>query len=515
MKRHYPLWVIMSAVFAIVTPLTLFSVATAFNVRLETTLREELANQLSSSMQSLTRSNFNEALMERLEDRGTHILVFDEQTNEVLFRSGASTHVLSARTGDETADEVPHTVMDEAIALYSLVYEWVGKQDGSVILTDSEIAERMESNTLKTKELYLFSRSGSILSCLSLPVESTQSAFQNAVMFVYRVSLVVWVAFLGMFVHATRQISKRYRRIAEVAARMAKLDFSQRCPETFSRELEDLRLSLNTMGDYLEDHIRALRESNSKLKLELNERVRQQKVTADLLGNLAHDLKTPIAIVSGYAEGLADGLARTPEKQQSYYDAILRESERMQSLVSRLLTLGKMESGETPIIRRSFDLNAMLDELLDSFQREIERQELYLTWTGSEPCMVRSDFECTRQSLTNYIQNAIYHINNGNHIEVRVEERGAMIRVRVLNSSAPIPPEKIRKLWDKLYRGDPSRQRKHGEMGLGLSIVKGNMERLGQAYGCENVPDFPGVCFWLEMPKAPGSDTANRQERKQ
>ena len=130
----------MSAVFAIVTPLTLFSVATAFNVRLETTLREELANQLSSSMQSLTRSNFNEALMERLEDRGTHILVFDEQTNEVLYRSGASTHVLSARTGDETADETPHTVMDEAIALYSLVYEWVGKLDGSIILTDSEIA---------------------------------------------------------------------------------------------------------------------------------------------------------------------------------------------------------------------------------------------------------------------------------------------------------------------------------------------------------------------------------------
>ena len=174
----------------------------------------------------------------------------------------------------------------------------------------------------------------------------------------------------------------------------------------------------------------------------------------------------------------------------------------MQAIVSKLLSIGRMESGETPVKRVNFNLKVLIDDILNVFQREIERQGIVLTRAVDGACMVHTDYECVRQSLVNYVQNAIYHINNGNRIEIRLEDKGDRIRVRVTNSSLPIPVNETRKIWDKLYRMDYSRQRKHGETGLGLSIVKGNMERLGHAYGVENTPSFPGVCFWIELPKA-------------
>ena len=181
---------------------------------------------------------------------------------------------------------------------------------------------------------------------------------------------------------------------------------------------------------------------------------------------------------------------------------ILRESEEMQIIVSRMLALSRLESGAVQLEPEDFDLAELLNAILDSFDRELERRGLTLDRALPQPCPICADYECVRQSLLNYVQNAVYHINGGNRIEVRVKDRGDCVRVMVRNSSAPIPDEKAAKLWHKLYRGDPSRQRQNGEIGLGLAIVKGNMERLGCAYGFENDPDFPGVCFWLELPKA-------------
>jgi signal transduction histidine kinase len=383
------------------------------------------------------------------------------------------------------------------------VCESLGSADGSFFFTDSG-PEGRNGQSLANKSLLLCGREADVLFCLLLPVESTNASIRLAIRYATIINLAAWFVTLFLAYGLSQVITRRHRRLRLVAARIADLDFSQRCPPAITTETDELGQIINSMADSLQENTAALREANERLQAELAERTRQQQITADLIANLSHDLKTPIAIISGYAEGLQEGVARTPEKQQTYYEMILRESERMQAIVSRLLALGRMESGETPIRPETFDLVRLLDELLGSFQREIERRKIDLRrpdWPGT--CMVRTDYACARQSLQNYFQNAVYHLNGGSRIQVRLEDRGDTVRVRVTNSSAPIPETEAARLWEKLYRGDPSRQRQHGEMGLGLAIVKGNMERLGHAYGFENDPDFPGVCFWLELPKAP------------
>ena len=256
------------------------------------------------------------------------------------------------------------------------------------------------------------------------------------------------------------------------------------------------------MADSLEANIQALTQANDRLKVELAERTRQQRITTELIANLSHDLKTPIAIISGYAEGLLEGIAQSPERQQTYYEMILRESGDMQAIVTKMLALSRLESGETPISPEVFDLAELLGAVLDSFQVELARRGITLERPKDPVCPVCSDYECVLQSVTNYIQNAVFHINNGSAIRVWLEDRGPRVRVCVANSSAPIPAEELPRLWDKLYRGDPSRQRHNGETGLGLAIVKGNMDRLGCPYGCENDEAAGMVVFWLELPKS-------------
>ncbi len=501
-NRHYPLWVLMSVAFTIVSALTIPTIAGIFTTRLEDSLRTGLSNQLTNSLEHLKSTGFSKRALLIAENQGTHILVFEERAKTVWYRSGGSTRITDVGIEPIVHADGGPSNMEEATAMYRLVLKWLGGKEGSFFITDKGTPPNVNGSNLECKMLYLLGRSGSMVFCLSLPVESVNDAMRSAISYTQKVSLVALVLFISIFIYSAHQLSKRQRNIAEIASRLARLDFSARCPEAISRELNDLRTSINTMANALEEHIDALQRTNKKLHVELTERIRQQKIASDLIGNLAHDLKTPVAIISGYAEAITEGLAASPEKQQAYCENILKESERMQAVVTRLLTLGRMESGETPIKRSSFDVAALLDDILNLFQRELERQHLVLSCEIQRPCPVYSDFECVRQALINYIQNAVYHINNGNRIEVRTEDRGIRFRVQVLNSSEPIPKEKIKNIWDKLYRLDPSRQRKHGEMGLGLAIVKGNMERLGHDFGVENRPEFPGVCFWLDLPKA-------------
>ena len=500
-RRHIRLWVVLVLTFTTLIFLITVSIILTYRLALKARYEEELHRQLTAGLERLAAADFAPEAAEELGENGVRILLVGEADGQVLYQSDAGPLLPWQRPeGEGSADPDPRR--EDAVALAEAVNETLGTADGSFFFTDSG-PEGGNVQSLQNKSLLLCGREDGVLFCLLLPVESTNAAITLAIRYASIVNITAWCVTLLLAYALSQVITRRHRRLRLVAARVANLDFSQRCPPAITAETDELGQIINSMADTLKENITALREANEQLQVELAEHTRQQQITADLIANLSHDLKTPIAIISGYAEGLLEGVARTPEKQQTYYEMILRESERMQDIVSRILALGRMESGETPVRIEDFDLIRLLNELLGSFQRELERLDLTLErpdWPAA--CPVRTDYACARQSLQNYLQNAVYHINGGNRIEVRLEDRGGAVRVLVRNSSAPIPEAEAPKLWDKLYRGDPSRQHRHGEMGLGLAIVKGNMERLGHAYGFENDPDFPGVCFWLELPKA-------------
>ena len=500
------LWFMMALFFTLILSLIVCSIIFVYRWAIDTGYRAELRTQLRSARTELSSSGYTAEVVDKYEARGIRLLLVDDSCGIIYEGDGGVPLGILQENGPNRQRGAMRSREQNAAILRKLVSDRLGSEDGYFFVADG-MEEGKMPKTAQSMELFLCGREGRRLFCLFLPVASTNTAITLAIRYATVASIAAWLIGLLLLYWLSKRVTRPHREIAETAAQIAKLDFSKRCPPALTTELNALGQSINTMADSLETNVKELQSANKQLQAELCARVRQQQISKELLGNLSHDLKTPIAIISGYAEGLLEGVAQTPEKQKTYYEMILRESEQLQVMVSRMLALSRMESGATPIQPETFDLTQLLDEVLDSFQRELEREGLVLTKVGWRPCMVRTDYDCVRQSILNYVQNAIYHINNGNHIEVRLEDRGELVRVRVLNSSAPIPEQEAARLWEKLYRGDASRHRRKGEVGLGLSIVKGNMERLGHGYGFENDPDFPGVCFWIELPqvKQPGN----------
>lgn len=508
------LWTVMAMTSALILGLTIGFIVLAYRVSLESAYEKSLRSQLSASLSLLAEGGFSEESAHQVRNQGIRLLILSNDTQETLYQDPGGQ---PQSDGQNETHRLPHQgghapLHYDVQTLVALIQSRLGGEDGSFFSTD--LGDDAPGGRLENKTLYLIGRSGAYLYCLFLPVESTNAAINIAIRFATYVGILTWLISVALLYFVSKGLTRPHKRIVQAAGQIAEMDFSQRCPSAFTRELNELSNSVNRMADRLQSNVERLYRVNDQLQVELDERNRQQQIELSLIADLSHDLKTPIGVISGYAEGLQEGIAATPEQQQLYCSMILKESEHMQSIVSKLLYQSRLDSQSYPIEPEEFDLAELLDDVISIFQMEIRRLGLTMEKAYQGPLPVYTDYESVRQSVVNYVQNAIYHINHGTRIRISVNPLGELLRVCVANSSLPIPPEERDKIWKRLYRGDPSRKRHPGGAGLGLSIVKGNMKRLGMEFGQSNRPDGM-VEFWLCVPGAggdPGRPSAEEGE---
>ncbi len=499
-KRWRPrLWTFMSLASALIVSLIIGAIVLTYHTSLASVYEDGLRRELTDALAQLRAEDFSDAAVREIRADGIRLLVVsDDAAHSILVQDAGGGRMdlagIRDRGGGRSRKDPARA---DAEALAQMIEEELGSSEGSRFFM-SPVGGGTDESSGKHQYLYLIGRADGRLFCLRLAVESTNTAVSIATRFATVVGAITWLVSVVALYFLSLRMTKPHRAIVRTAGQIAELDFSRRCQPAASRELNELSVSINRMSDRLQANVEGLRTANERLQEELAERIRQQQITTDLIANLSHDLKTPIAVISGYAEGLQEGVARTPEQRQTYYGMILKESEHMQELVYKLLAQSRLDSGEIPIEIEEFDLAELLDEVVGLFRREIDRLELRLEADYPHPIPVRTDYESIRQSVINYVQNAVLHVNNGRDVRIRVRIGEERVRLCVANSSAPIPPEEAERIWEKLYRGDPSRQRRQGEAGLGLSIVKGNMDRLGLPFGQENLDGM--VEFWLEAP---------------
>ena len=217
----------------------------------------------------------------------------------------------------------------------------------------------------------------------------------------------------------------------------------------------------------------------------------------EFLGNVSHELKTPIALIQGYAEGLKEGVNDDPESREFYCDVIMDEAGKMNQMVKNLLTLNQLEFGNDEVEFDRFDLVDLIQGVLASCDILIQQAEAKVDFIAEGPLYVWADEFKTEQVVRNYLTNAVHHVDNEKRIEIRVIPKGNVVRVTVFNSGRAIPEEDLSKLWDKFYKVDKAHTREYGGNGIGLSIVKAIMESFHQAYGVQNFDN--GVEFWFEL----------------
>lgn len=236
---------------------------------------------------------------------------------------------------------------------------------------------------------------------------------------------------------------------------------------------------------------------NEKLQHDLEEKERQNKIQREFVANVSHELKTPITVIKGYAEGLAEGMCRDDESRSYYAGVIVDETERMHQIVNQLLMLSKIESGQDELEKNDFNICEMIRDIASEMKLLAEKKNVTLNMICPDELIVNADEFKIESVITNYLSNAIHHVNEAGKIEIKAEAGDKDVRVSVFNTGTPIPEEELEHIWEKFYKVDKAHSRAYGGSGIGLSIVKAVMDAHDMPYGVLNHTD--GVEFWIKL----------------
>lgn len=331
---------------------------------------------------------------------------------------------------------------------------------------------------------------------MSTPVVSIEESAQIANkfflftgLFTILTGLIIVFVFSGRFTRPILQLN-------EIAQRMSRLDFSQKYPIKTSDEIGQLGQSINSLSEQLEGSIMELRDANEKLRQDIERERKIDDMRREFISNVSHELKTPIALIQGYAEGLKVNVSQDERDKDFYCDVIVDEAGKMNRLVKQLLDLSQIDAGYIRLDATEFDLSLLIEHVIKKNELILNEQKINLIKDIRPGVMVSADPDRIEQVIVNYLTNAISHVDDRRKITVALTVHANKAKVSITNSGSHIPEEAADKIWTSFYKGDKSRNRAYGGTGLGLSIVKALMELHGNAYGVENVDE--GVAFWFE-----------------
>ena len=307
---------------------------------------------------------------------------------------------------------------------------------------------------------------------------------------------ILFAVFVGVSV-----VSKMYLdpvvKIKNTTEKMAALDFSAVCPPFRNKELRELSDNINFLSSSLSESMKKLENENKKLESAIESERRQDKARRSFVANASHELKTPISIIRGYAEGIKYGISG--DSTEEFCDIIIEESDKMNNLVVKLMEQLQYSSAYS-LNESSFSLRKLITELINGTRLDFEECGIRLSVDIPEECIGRGDSELLSSVFNNYFSNALSHADFEKEVRITCKELQNCYRISVYNSGKPISGTDIENIWQSFYRADKAHSRKEGRFGLGLSIVATIQDLHKQKYGVLNREH--GVEFWFDIKKA-------------
>ena len=301
----------------------------------------------------------------------------------------------------------------------------------------------------------------------------------------------------------SRKFTNSILELNDIAEKMSNLDFSKKYNVKDSDdEINNLGKSINKMSDKLKQTIKRLQETNLELEKDVEEKSKINEMRTTFISDVSHELKTPIALIQGYSEGLIENVNSNDKDRKFYAEVILDESNKMDKLVKQLLELMKLEYGKREFNNTTFDIIELEKEVVRKSKVILDEKKINVKFEGRKRAEVLADDFYIEQVITNYITNAIKHAKEENGEKVikitnKVDKKNNKLRVSVYNTGDKLEDEQILRVWNRFYKADESRNRNDGGVGIGLSLVKAIMNNYGNAYGVENKEN--GVEFYFEL----------------
>lgn len=350
----------------------------------------------------------------------------------------------------------------------------------------------------------LSSKNDSLLICVSSVQSITEASdVINEFLIYLFIGLIAIAVILSSFY--SNLISKPLVTLTHVANKMSNMDFSVTCSTEREDEIGSLAVSLNTLSNNLHAALVDLQTKNQKLEEDIEKERKLENMRKGFVDNVSHELKTPIGIIEGYAEGIKDGIV-TGEDAKLYLETIIDEAQKMGVLVSNMLELSKLESGTIKITKESFNINRLIKKVINTHKISLSENDFNVNFTSTNPySYVYADPFKIDQVMTNLITNAIKYTPPHNTINIYINEEEHKYKIGVQNLGTHIPENEISKLFDKFYRLDKSRERtQKNSTGLGLSIVKNILELHNSEFNFHNIDE--GVEFYFYLDKVVSDD---------
>ena len=449
---------------------------------IDTILQKYPLSELEPYSEGSNADELSEVLKDLGDRYNTTIVLVDNVTGNAVVSSARDKNFLVRRLLGYALDQSEEPV------------EIIRKYDNYVIQRSYNPLDRSAD-----LEAWGFFSDNTTLFIMSIPLSSVWESVDLSNRFLLIVGSIVMVLGSLIIYLVIRKITLPIMDLAKLSEEMTNLNFDMKYTGQQQDEIGILGRNMNEMSDRLKETITELKEANDQLQKDINEKIQIDEMRKEFIANVSHELKTPIALIQGYAEGLTEGMCEDEESRNYYCGVIMDEAVKMNRMVKQLLNLTALEFGNDTPVMETFNLTDMIRGIITSSSILIQQKEAQVIFEHQDPLPVVADEFKIEEVITNYLTNALNHANGEKKIEIRAEELETQVKVTVFNTGDPIPEEDISKLWTKFYKVDKARTRAYGGSGIGLSIVKAIMESHHQEYGARNVEG--GVEFWFTLEK--------------
>ncbi|WP_143322260.1 HAMP domain-containing sensor histidine kinase [Clostridium sp. HBUAS56010] len=426
----------------------------------------------------------------------------NEGPAQKMFRAMGEKYNLMMVLIDSTTDEALMSTSGDRQFLKNRVEDYIFGKD----MPDANVLKKHDNYVIqktydhRSDSYYLeswgyFSDNKTIF-LVSIPLASIRDSVSLSNRFLAYVGGIALLIGSGIIYLTTKRITSPILTLANLSEKMSDLDFDVKYNGTEMDEIGILGNSMNKLSDRLKEAIGKLRTANEELQKDIEEKVKIDEMRKDFIANVSHELKTPIALIQGYAEGLTEGMAEDPESRDYYCEVIVDEANKMNKMVRQLLNLTAIEFNDN-IHKDRFDLAELIHGVLSSAEILIQHSQASVSFENTGSIYVFADEFKIEEVITNYLNNALNHLSGEREVVITAEKSGEEALVTVFNTGQWIPEEDLPKLWTKFFKVDKAHTREYGGSGIGLSIVKAIMDSHEKSCGVRNV--VGGVEFWFTL----------------
>ena len=401
---------------------------------------------------------------------------FDEYARKAADRNGL---YIRLETADSTSEygnsglsqgDIPHYQFEISDAKDKLAKSSLGK----ISLTVSEKGNKASRLVYAT---YLGNRDdGNILYMIAplYPVESTISILRSQLLYITFITLMI-ASMLAIIM--STWLSLPIASITKSAVQLSNGNYNVNFNGGIFTETNELARTLN------------------KASYEMQKTDSYQR---DLIANVSHDLKTPLTMIKSYAEMINDISGDNPEKRAEHLAVIIAEADRLNKLVSDMLSASRLQSNSAELNMTKFDIVKAATEVEETFEVLNQQEGYNISFNKCKTAYVYGDYDKLKQVMANLISNAIKYCGKDKYVRIELKKVGRNVRFDVIDHGDGIAAEEISHVWERYYRTSANRNRNIEGTGLGLSIVKGILSLHNANYGVES-EEGKGSDFWFEL----------------